>query len=78
MDQGLLKIAMGKLAKNKYINVDKKSKNIILSDDAISRAAELSIDTTQDLLKLIKENAEQYVNTEIDKAKLDEMKKKLN
>jgi len=75
MDQGLLKIAMGKLAKNKYINVDKKSKNIILSEDAISRAAELSIDTTQDLLKLIKENAEQYVNTEIDKAKLDEMKK---
>lgn len=75
MDPGLLKIAMGKLAKNKFINVDKKSKNIILSEDAISKAAQLSTDTTQDLLKLIKANSEQYENTDIEKAQLDEMKK---
>lgn len=75
MDQGLLKIAMGKLAKNKFISVDKKSKNIILSEEALNKATELSVDTTQDLLKLIKSNAEQYDNTEIDQSKLDELKK---
>lgn len=75
MDQSILKIAMGKLAKNKYIAVDKKSKVIKLTDEAINNKDKLSVDKTKDILHKIKLNSEEFEDTEVDQQFLDEMKK---
>lgn len=66
---------MGKLAKNKYLTVDKKSKLLKLSQLAIDNQGVLCIDKTKDILSMIKKNAEEHEHTEIENSVEEEMKK---
>jgi len=75
MDGPLLKVGMSKLAKNKFISVEKKTKIITLTQDAINKAEQLTKDITKDILSKIKSNSIDFENTVIEKSILDEMTK---
>jgi len=71
MEASNLKIGMGKLAKNKLISVDKKTKAIKLTEAAIAEYAQWSKDQAKDDLQLVKSNALKYTDTQLAEDQLE-------
>jgi len=75
MDPADLKIGMGKLAKNKLISVEKKTKQISLTQEALDNQDKYIVDITKDVLILIHENSSNYKDTVLDPKTAEEFKK---